>query len=1216
MSARATPDIALLDWPLDGTRRIEASAGTGKTFALALLHTRLVVERELPVKRILAVTYTIAATQELRERLRRQLARAAELALIDRDALRAKADGTDAEAITAGVLARRLEHEKPALLAARLRRAVGEIDLAPIHTIHAFCQRVLDDHALATGEPLLSSEFVTSERALHDEIALDVWRRFTRDAVTATRLDGLWKTPDALARDLRSLLVAEALLPARAPVDVAALAAHEAAIEAAGATLRETWLREGANARRLIEEARSGGVLHKGSPSDRALHAAWSFLASFVEGAVPDEDLRKTLDVLTPSGIEGKVNRKFAHAPRPKSMLFEAIDAFLTALRVAARPIGEARVNLLHDVRDCALARMLAIKRERGLLGFDDLVERVHSALSSTQGARLAEALRHDYPAALVDEFQDTDGKQWDVFRRVYVEHDDATRPALFLIGDPKQAIYRFRGGDVHTYHAAGEYAESTETLDQNFRSRPRMIEAIAAVFAEGGEFPFADGETRFPAVRPSGTVADADLSDGKKRAAPALHLINLSSGPSAAAAMRVAEARDRAASTAAAQISSLLTDAPLTLRRDGHERRVEPGDIAVLVNRHLEAERMQRELALRGIASVTATRASVFGTNEAVEILRILEALLATGDESRLRAALASVLIGADAATIDALSRDEDAHRAWLDAFQLGRQQWQRFGPLAFVGPLVAKAAPRLLKLADGERRMTNYLHIAEAVQEARARVLGEVGQADWLARRIADADDFDEAQQQRLESDAARVRIMTLHKAKGLEFDLVFLPFAAIAPSDSFSGGLGLVAERVDGRRVLRARIAGIEDDAYELAAETEKREILAEQLRLLYVGLTRARHAAWLYACVINYGGDKSALSWLLHRQPDGKVSRPKADMIDAAFDRLARVAPRAIAVDVLPDVVSRALQFPPVVAEDDSMRTARRVVRRDWWVHSFSQLAREDSGAAVDEQGAEDEPVIAEAIDPVISPYIGARFGNALHGALETIDFARWLDWRADAPPAGEDEPLRHALGANGYVEEDVAGGMRLLSALVRDTVNVRLPEGMRLADIPIADRRAEIEFHFAMRPVLVDRLVELLHRHDMLRDRDGFGTRERLEGLMTGRIDLVYQHGEKVYLLDYKSNRLADYSQAGLARSIVESEYDLQYLIYTLALHRWLRFRRADYDYDAHFGGVRYLFCRGLDPSHADSPGVFVARPSRAFIDELDMLLAPPRREAA
>ena len=1100
----------------------------------------------------------------------------------------------------------------------RLRRAVAEIDLAPIHTIHAFCQRVLAEHALATGEPLLPSEFVTSERALHDEIALDVWRRFTRDAVTAARLDALWKTPDALALDLRKLLVAEALLPARMPVDAAALAAHEAAIEAAGVALREAWSSEGTTARRLIAEARSGGVMHKGSPSDRALQFAWSFLASFVEGAVPDEAVHKTLEVLTPSGIDGKINQKFARAPRPASPLFVAIDRFLTALRVAARPSGEARVNLLHDVRDTALARMAAIKRERGLVGFDDLVERVHAALSSQQGARLAEALRHDYPAALVDEFQDTDGKQWDVFRRVYVEHDDATRPALFLIGDPKQAIYRFRGGDVHTYHAAGQYSESTETLDRNFRSRPRMIEAVAAVFAEGGAFPFADGETGFPAVKPGGTVADIDLADGK-RAAPALHLVNLSGGASAPSSYRIAEARDVAAASAATEIAALLTDAPLILRRDGEERRVEPGDIAVLVNRHEEAERVQRELAARGIASVTATRASVFATSEATEILRILEALLATGDENRLRAALASVLVGEDAAALDALTREEDKHRAWLDAFQLGRQQWQRFGPLAFIAPLVAKAAPRLLKLADGERRMTNYLHIAEFVQEARARVLGEAGQADWLARRIADADDFDEAQQQRLESDAKRVRIMTLHRAKGLEFDLVFLPFAAIAPGDTAFGSLGRIAERVGRRRVLRARIAGIDDDAYAAAADIEKNEILAEQLRLLYVGLTRARCAAWLYGCVIQMGGDKSALSWLLHREPDGKVSRPKADAIDEAFKHLAANAPRAIVVDALPDLVNRALPFPAGVADDDSMRVARRLVRRDWWVHSFSQLSREEPGTepdAIDEQGAEDEPIVPDAIEPVISPYIGARFGNALHGALETIDLARWRDWRGDAPPPGEEEALHHALGANGYVDEDISGGIRPLAALVRDTVNVRLPEGVRLADIALTDRRAELEFHFALKPVLVDRLIGFLHRHELLRDREGFGSRERIEGLVTGRIDLVYQHAGRVYLLDYKSNRLADYSADGVARAMRESEYDLQYVLYALALHRWLRFRRSDYDYDAHFGGVRYLFCRGLDPSLADSPGVFAARPTREFIEALDALLAPPRAEAA
>jgi len=1211
-----------LDWPLEGTHRVEASAGTGKTFALALLHTRLVVERELSVKKVLAVTYTIAATQELRERLRSQLVRAASLAALDPAELRAYCDGEDAAtAFTASVLARRIEAEPAARLAARLRRAVGEIDLAPIHTIHAFCQRVLSDHALASGEPLAATELVTSERALHTEIAYDIWRHMTRDRVTAARLETLWKSPEQLARDLRQLLAAEELLPARVPADAPALAALEAGIETAAAALRETWRREGATARRLIEAARSGGILHKGSPSDKALENAWAFLASFAEGAVPDDRVRATLECLTPSGIDGKVNSKFTRAPRPASPLFEAIDAYLTALRAAARPLAEARVNLLHDVRDAARARMAAIKRERGLVGFDDLVERVHAALSSSDGARLARDLRRACPAALVDEFQDTDAKQWDVFRRIYVQADEDARPALFLIGDPKQAIYRFRGGDVHTYHAAAGSAESTQTLTQNFRSRPRMIEAVAAVFAEGGEFPFADGETRYPHVAPGGKVADADLGDGK-RAAPALHLLNLSrgdmDGPDGAT-LKADAARTRAARAAASEIQALLDDRPLYVKRKDEMARVEPGDIAVLVNRNDEAARMQRELALRGIASVTALRESVFSTTEATEILWILQALLALGDEGRLRAALATVLIGVDAAAIDALSRDEAAHRAWLDDFQAWRQRWLDFGALSVVRELVARAAPRLLKLADGERRLGNYLQVAEEVQAARSHVLGGAGEADWLARRIAEADDLDEAQQLRLESDAKRVRIMTLHKAKGLEFDLVFLPFAGLATAEAPWSGLRLVADRVDGRRVLRARIDGLEDDAYAAAAKREKEELLAEQLRLLYVGLTRARHAAWLYAVSLQSSGEKPALAWLLHGGKDGKVGSTSPDAIDAAFERLIKSAsPRTIVRDPFPDLVTRALPLPAAPAPC-VVREARRALRRDWWVYSFSQLAREEAQAAPDtmeERGAEDEPDTADAIEPVASPYIGARFGNALHAALETIDFARWRDWRADTPPPDDEETLRRALGENGYVGAEIDGGLRPLAALVRETVNVRLPEGVRLADIAPGERRAEIEFHFALRSVRVDALIDLLHRHGVLPERERFGLRERLEGLLTGRIDLVYRHAERTYLLDYKSNRLADYSPESVARAMRESEYDLQYLIYTLALHRWLRFRIQRYDYDTHFGGVRYLFCRGLDASRADSPGVFAARPSRELIDALDTLLAPPRAEAA
>ncbi len=536
------------------------------------------------------------------------------------------------------MLERRLALEPAPALAARLRRAVGEIDLAPIHTIHAFCQRILSDHALASGEPLVATDFVTSERALHAEIAYDIWRWFTRDDDTVRRLETLWKTPEALARDLPKLLLAETLLPARADPDREALAALDAATE----SLRDACRRDLAECRRVIDDARAAGVLVRNRPQDATMAQTWVALAAFANGSALDEAFNERLEALTTAGIADRRKGNFKRQAPPAVALSAAVDRYLVVRAASLRAHAEARANLLHDVHGAALARMAAIKRDRGLVGFDDLVERVHAALASPQGAHLASELRRDCPVALVDEFQDTDAKQWDVFRRIYVERDDVAKPALFLIGDPKQAIYRFRGGDVHTYHAAGADAESTETLDRNFRSRPRMIEAVAAVFAEGGAHPFADGVTGYPVVRPGGNVADADLADGK-RVAPALHLLNLSRGDGEPdpRPMKMDAARALAARAAASEIDRVLHDAPLHIQSDGAPRRIEPGDIAVLVNRNDEAARIQRELALRGIASVTALRESVFGTSEATEILRLLEALLAIGHESRLRAAL-----------------------------------------------------------------------------------------------------------------------------------------------------------------------------------------------------------------------------------------------------------------------------------------------------------------------------------------------------------------------------------------------------------------------------------------------------------------------------------------------------------------------------------------------------------------------------------------------
>jgi len=305
-----------------------------------------------------------------------------------------------------------------------------------------------------------------------------------------------------------------------------------------------------------------------------------------------------------------------------------------------------------------------------------------------------------------------------------------------------------------------------------------------------------------------------------------------------------------------------------------------------------------------------------------------------------------------------------------------------------------------------------------------------------------------------------------------------------------------------------------------------------------------------------------------------------------------------------------------------------RTATRRLARDWWVYSFSQLAKADastagpgvetaSAATVPASGGNDEPDSAEdtAVDATFDPrFAGNRYGVALHAALEHADFAAWRAWTPGQPaPTDQARVIADALGREGYARDAIEDGIAPTTELIGQTLTVALPEGVRLCDLPAGERRAEIEFQFALQPTRVDALLDLLHAHGIVRERHGFGLRHALEGLMTGLIDLTYRHDGKWHVLDYKSNRLPRYDAASLRQAMAHSEYDLQALIYTLALHRWLRFRLgAGYDYARDFGGIRYLFCRGLDAARDDiadngRPGIHAQRFAPELVHALDAL---------
>ncbi|QQP94774.1 exodeoxyribonuclease V subunit beta [Lysobacter enzymogenes] len=1191
----ANPTDPFLALPLDGLRLIEASAGTGKTYTLATLVARLVIERGLSVSRILAVTFTDAATQELRERLRRRLLLAARIAADD-PALQ-PADDDAERALTRTLVRAQAELEGEAALRARLQRAAREIDLAAVVTIHGFCARVLAEHALETGQPFDAPELIGSERELHDEIAVDLWRAFGNDAGEAELLALQWPGgPPSLAADLGALLRTPLLLPA----------APEAAddpldeLQQAGAALSDAFAAHADEAFAALDAAIAGKVLNGNSYRANLPGELYAQLRAWCANGDYGQPLDERVQKLAPAALASKAN-KGKEAQVPASPLFDAVATYLDTAQRREQWLAAQRLALAHRIRAAASQRLAELKRVRRVQSFDDLIADVAAALDGAHGEALAQRLREQYAVALVDEFQDTDPRQWAIFRRVFGEAG-AEGSALFLIGDPKQAIYGFRGGDVHTYLSAAAQAEPAPPLDHNFRSRPSLLQAIAALYAQAGAAAFVDPRIRFRAVEAGGAVADDDLQrDGAVAPALVLRALPPPADGRKKPEWSSPESRELAARACVAAIHRWLADARAG-RATIQGRPLRPADIAVLVRSHDEAAQIQQALTAAGIPAVAAGRRSLFATEQAMEVLTLFDALLHPGDSGRLRAALATVLVGLDGAQVARVAAEETEQARWQAQALHWRERWQRHGPLALLAELCAQQAPRLLAISDGERRLTNLLQLAETLQEADRRALGLHGLRDWLRLRIAEADDSDEKQQLRLESDAHRVQILTLHKSKGLEFGLVFLPFVALGREPR--PGRWCEYPDPDLGRVMQLQSEVFDPNApdWDAARERAALENRAEDARLLYVGLTRARHALWIAAGPL-YQASLSPLQPML-----------------ADLDALAREP--GVAIDAAPIEPPPAPLPPAAAGAVPPAREAVAKVARDWWVYSFTQLTNEDAGfdpAAQDERGAEDEPQTAvdAAIDsapaaalPGDARFGGSRFGNVVHNALERVDFGAWRDWRAgDPPPPGQAEVLASAMGKEGYTETEIADGMELLGSLVGRTLVAPLPEGARLCDVPEPARRSEMEFHFALDAAPIDALLAALHAHGQVRERRAFGSRRRLEGLMTGKIDLVYSHDGRYYVLDYKTNRLPGFDAAQVERAMAESEYDLQSLIYTVALHRWLRFRLGEaYDYARDFGGVRYLFCRGLDAADPQA-GLYAAKPPQALIEALDAAFA-------
>ena len=1193
-------DLAL-NMPLDGMQLIEASAGTGKTFTIAGLYVRMVVERKLSVRQVLVMTFTRAATEELRQRLRKRLQLCAELAdAAQADPAQPAQDASDVDRCWVLALLRRVRGqggETAEALSRRLRMAVLEMDQAAIYTIDAFCQKVLTTWAMLLDDTVAGAQIEPSDRDLLEDFAADAWLRAAGedDPLALQTLQSLAKDPATLAKLLSGLVsFAGAVEPM--PAEKTAPAESLPDLEATRRRLFVTWREHGAAAVDLFVSRYRAGQINKNKFRQGSIEALHELAARLDRGLEPDA---KQLARFALDKVQGAVNK--GGEAFPDMPAFAAIQAWRDDLQTVEQILREQLPRTLQTVVAEARTWLAARKRELLRLSYNDLVEHLARGLTrGTRRTRLLKALREQYPCALIDEFQDTSPRQFSIFDTLYRDSG-----SLFLIGDPKQSIYAFRGGDVHAYLRAAERAREAGNaphhLTHNYRSSPDMLVAIEAVFTATPD-PFAQEGIAFEKVQWGGHVANDALAI-KTASVPALTLWNVPDDLNADAK------RDFLAEACAVQVATLLADGTL-----GAERKpVRPGNVAVLVNTNNEAMLMQDILRRHGVAAVCLRRESIYRSREAGELLRILDALLAPSSLRLARGALVTELMGRRLSDLARMDEDPQAWRTALDELSQLHERWFARGLLAMLEHLAERHAPRLLALADGERRLGNLLQLGESLQSDARHLAGERALRDLLARRIRDADENNEEEQLRLESDAERVPIVTLHRSKGLEYDVVMLPFAAMTEVKAPSAGHLALYHHDDGtaaRRLLlyksderKPRDAPPDAQAEAGICDRAKAEILAEKVRCLYVGMTRARHACWMStgknAVLAHVFGDDGS-GTTLARGHEGLI----ASMIPAPDEAAPRPAPA-------PD-------------RDILVRRFGRTLRRDWWVHSFSQLAdgEHDSVGALpgagDEPAADGEEVPVEDDAQVTGWPRGARYGNAVHAVLEKTDMATWLD--ADGCPPGERSLLERELRGAGYAGEEQARALAGTVRLVAAAVSTPIVGDLRLADLKDADRRAEMAFHFGIDGAAPADIVALLHEHGYQRQRRDFArVRGQLRGMMTGIIDLVFRHQGQWWIVDYKTNYLGprreDYAPARLTAAVAASDYDLQYLIYTVALHRWLRQSLGEaYDYARDIGGVRYLFLRGMDPADPSGHGIHADRPAAALIEALDDLLRAPVRE--
>lgn len=1132
---------------------VEASAGTGKTHAITTELVRAILSRGLTPEQIVVVTYTKAATAELRQRTRRRLNEAIALA----EGVSPGGDELEVDVSDAATVLGRDE------VINRLRSAQHELDRAPIFTIHGFCQRLLQDYPLSFGIDF-DFEIIEDSVSVFREIALDFWTtelhespEWFVDALGNQRI-----TPEFLAKLAEKTSNPDLPLLGPPAADLGPKAVAEARRQLERTTA--VWKRSRAEVEAILLEY-AGLDKRRYPPStirDKWIPALDELFAC-ASMALPDWFEKLAQDRMIVKQGYGVPRHEFFEACADTVSLCEKVQAGI-----------DYRVfHFLERFVERARTESTRRARERGMLTYDELLISVYRSLDAETASRV----RETYPLALVDEFQDTDSIQYGIFKQIYGEH------MAVYVGDPKQAIYSFRGADVFSYlSAVRDVGDRQRTLTVNRRSDPAMVEAVQALFSNQPA-PFAHADIDLP---------EATAHHGSRsNLSPAIELLML---PKDEAIARSVE--ETIPAIVANEIALLLQRGAMV-----EGKPVVPADVAVLCRTNRQALVVTEALRDLALPASLDGDSSVLGTDVAEDVEAILQATLTPGDPSSVRRALLTGLMGVSPADMHAMG--DDLWSRWITRFRGWHDTWHREGVIRFFEDLLrlCESEARLATTSTARRQLTDLLHIEELLLRGeRERHRDPIALMLWYRRlRQGSPEDTSVAYedlQQRPDADGDTIRVTTVHKSKGLEYGIVYLPFlwrdAALFEFERRA------VKFHDPDDNYRAKL-DLSSPPHEAHLELSKDEALSEALRLLYVGITRAK-----YRCTLLWGlargWRRSALRYLLHgdslpqKMDDSHV---RADLEALRASSGGVIGWRAPTAEPAPAVaVDRALSELKARHAARSFNHANRIA-------SFTSLTgrHEKTAPRAPEDLRREVPDALFAALPG-----GARTGLLLHSLLErasldSLDSVEALDG------------ITRELGAYGYDPGLGEAVQRDLQTMAQ-TPLLGNDEGFVLSAIPRAAQLRELEFTLDVARPDFHALIPILREHGGSGALADYASRlateplHALRGFLRGFVDLVFEWRGRWYVVDYKSNTLPRYDLGTITEAAAESHYLLQVLLYGVATHRHLATRIPDYQLSTHFGGAMLLFLRGMRGAAATASGVYFDPMRPALLGAVDRWL--------